>query len=208
MDILTGSNVLVVAAHCDDVEISCVGWLAQTRPLARHALMLVGEFDSDRRFISEANLDMCGVVSHYGRESDCTMTVNRGAVALLDSIIRDNAIDTIVTHTRHDSHQDHRTTADIVAAAIRRKRIGLIEMDSCSATPDFAPNLCIALTPEAWRVKQSLCSRYASLAGPYVQPDWLLRWHTDRHAQIRGIECCERYRVVQLWHGGFNGLAV
>lgn len=113
-------NVLFVAAHCDDLEICCGGFINELiiQGVKVHTLILTG--NSHRVMESSDGLNVLGVTSQlYGDFLENELLVTGETVTFIDNIVKNNDIDTIVTHNETDSHQDHRNCAQICMATGR-----------------------------------------------------------------------------------------
>jgi len=193
MALLTNKRSLIVAAHCDDVELSCGGTLLATPARRAYALVLVGGKCKHRRRICEANLENLGVVAVYMDQPDCAVPVSAATVARIEEAIDEAGAEVVITHASDDTHQDHRAVRAMAETALRRRPISLVEMDSPSVTPTWQPNCWQPIDADA---KERLLDPYR----PHVGED-LIRWWgcPDSVASVRGVPACERYRIVQWW---------
>jgi LmbE family N-acetylglucosaminyl deacetylase len=81
---------------------------------------------------------------HWGGFTDCAVPAGRDAIAVIESLIRAEHIDTIYTHTPRDSHQDHRATALATVAAGRRAQRILMYESPTSTTFEPAIHIDVA----------------------------------------------------------------
>lgn len=157
----TGLNtVLCLGAHCDDIEIGCGGTilrLIQDYPqLAVHWVV----FSSNPQRATEARKSAEIFLKHAGGQSIVIKEFRNGYFPAVSTEIKDyfeelkSAIqpDVILTHCRHDLHQDHRTLSELTWNTFRNHLI--LEYEIPKYDGDLGtPNLYMPLTENQWRSK-------------------------------------------------------
>jgi LmbE family N-acetylglucosaminyl deacetylase len=120
-------RVLAVGAHPDDIELGCGGALLAHRRAGHEVALLVmttGEQgpQAARSRIAEQEdaAAILGATLHWGGFDDGAVPETREAVARVQEIIEGMRADVVYGHCARDTHQDHRATANVTAAATRR----------------------------------------------------------------------------------------
>lgn len=185
-------TVMLLGAHCDDIEIGCggtVALLARRLPHARFVWVTLSADDERERETRVAAQHLLEGVDeteilverfpgsyfpHCGRElKDYVEALKRFEP------------DLVLTHCRHDLHQDHRITNELAWNTFRRHAI--LEYEIPKFDGDLgAPNAFVPLTSTAMDQKCELLMR--------CFPSQHSRtWFTPETfrglARIRGIEC-------------------
>jgi len=126
-------NVLAIGAHADDVEIGCGGTLALHVKKGDDVYVVVmaessyTNYDGTVLRSSEEaeieEMDAANIIGfkliNLGFETK-NVPYSSESIESINSIIDQYKIDVIYTHWYHDTHQDHRRTAQSVLSAGRR----------------------------------------------------------------------------------------
>jgi LmbE family N-acetylglucosaminyl deacetylase len=208
-------RILAMGAHPDDIELEAGGTLLKWA-LSGHEIYLLA-------FSSGAYTDLSGK-TYQAKERKTEMekaskllnvkkVINLGykdteipsdgkAIREIDGIITDLNPDIIISHHPFDSHQDHRTVAEIMFTVARRGRVGTAL--SCAPLP-YRPNV-FAFRPQYFSDITSTIERkldairlYKSQYKKYDSELWIERiramatfwgWAID----VRYAECFEILR--------------
>ncbi|MFN3685685.1 PIG-L deacetylase family protein [Salinarimonas sp.] len=187
-------SLLFVGAHPDDIEIGA-GDLARAACAAEldvHVAILTRERDpsSAARRSAEAK----AALRHLGvapdrileapfpdgdlRVTSSTVSYLRGALTALGC-----DPDVVVTHTRSDSHQDHRAAYDLVLSTFRGKTILGMPIRYSFLPSDFQPRLIRPV--ECEDAKAIAIDRHASqIACGRIRPDEVSRFDEELGEQI------------------------
>ena len=185
-------RILLIGAHCDDIEIGCGGTvlsLAARYPRAHFEWVTLS---SDAERAAETRAAASRLLQGA---ADCTVHVEefRGSYfphcgeALKDHFegLKDCRPDLVLTHARHDLHQDHRIVNELTWNTFRNHAI--LEYEIPKFDGDLGvPNVYVPLTRAQLQIKcDTLMECFASQrARQWFTPD------TFRGlARIRGIEC-------------------
>ena len=134
-DVGPSGQVLLLGAHCDDIEIGCGATLVElvTRwpELDIHAVI----FCSDDRREKETRQSLATLLGaksrvtiHFGRLRDSYLPYQPvEAKEYLVSRVSLLKPSLVFTHNRHDLHQDHRFVAELTYQALRESLI--LEME-------------------------------------------------------------------------------
>lgn len=197
-------QVLCLGAHCDDIEIGCGGtlltlleqnpglevtWVVFTSTQERKLEAIEGA----KRFTSRAGrLDLRifdlrdGFLPHSGTE----------VKELFEQIKQDVTPDLILTHYRHDLHQDHRLINELTWNTFRNHLV--LEYEIPKWDGDLGvPNAYVAIPESTGRQKIQLLEEvYLSQR----DKNWFtadLFWSLLR---IRGMECNSSSQIAEAFH--------
>ena len=148
-------NILAVAAHPDDLEFSCFGFLLKQQKNGSNIHAYVASPDSEEKNffdkrIEETN-DSFGLINNsniFIRNKN--KIFDNDYVEIADSIrqiILDNNIDLVLVHSKDDTHQEHRLMHDIVMTATRRLPLNILGYRSPS-TENFNGKFIIDIKDE------------------------------------------------------------
>ena len=197
-------SVLVLGAHCDDIEIGCGATLARlssSRPSLR-VLWVTFSADVEReaetrnaaKRILQATQDNTIRVERFresyfpecfGALKDCFETLKAFKPSL------------VFTHARNDLHQDHRVINELTWNAFRDHRI--LEYEIPKFDGDLGvPNVYVPLT------RSELDAKCAMLSDSFPSQH-LRRWFTretfEALARLRGIECNAPAGYAEAFYG-------
>jgi LmbE family N-acetylglucosaminyl deacetylase len=185
-------RLLCLGAHCDDIEIGCGGTIlklaASKRKIEVHWIV----FCSDRQREQEAsqsaklfleNVSDSRVVIHgYG---DGFLPYSGGEVKeRFEQLKGEFSPDLILTHYRHDLHQDHRLISELTLNTFRNHMI--LEYEIPKYDGDFgSPNLFVPLDPSVCRRKiDTILSIFQSQSDKH----WFSRELFSAVLRLRGME--------------------
>ncbi len=192
-DAITGNQVLVLGAHCDDIEIGCGATLvdlAERSPdLKFHAII----FCSDPEREKECRK---GLRTLLGEKADLTMDfggLRDGFLPYRAEEAKQFLIDKatglspslIFTHSYNDLHQDHRFVCEITWQVLRDGL--LLEMEIPKYDGDLGrPNVYFPLSQQAVEKKIStLMTCYPS----QLTKQWFKDETFEAMLRLRGVEC-------------------
>jgi LmbE family N-acetylglucosaminyl deacetylase len=196
---MTDRRVLAVGAHPDDLTLGCYGTLAK---LAEHnevcGLILSGAGTKQAQEAHDALEGVCPMLALRDLPPTEFPSRNR-EVAIIDTLISEFEIDTIIGHAPWDHHQDHVTTWRMILAASRRRPVSILGFHAISATPDFPANLAVDITDQ-WEAKLAATRCHKSQCHkPYFAPGYLEAWHHDKRATAAGLRLVELFHIFQEW---------
>ena len=185
-------TILLLGAHCDDIEIGCGGTvmqLAQKHPGARFVWVTLssdGERAAETR--RAATLVLGGVKQPVVRvETFRGSYFPHCGLELKDyfETLKQYRPDLILTHYRDDLHQDHRVTNELTWNTFRDHLI--LEYEIPKYDGDMGrPNTFVALTrSELKRKVDIVIDCFPSQA----THQWFTRETFEGIARLRGIEC-------------------
>jgi LmbE family N-acetylglucosaminyl deacetylase len=118
--------MLAIGAHPDDVELGCGGSISVASSLGVKVIAVYltkGEKSGNpeiRREESLHALKLLGVTEvHFGNFPDTEIPSSSKVINFLENFCRKENVDTVLTHTINDSHQDHRQVGFLSLSAFR-----------------------------------------------------------------------------------------
>lgn len=177
------NRILVIGAHPDDVEYSCLGFLLKQKALGSNIYAYVASLGGlndassglQRKLESDAALDLNGFEKFY--------TLNNNfdyfeIEAEIRNLVLKFEIDCVVVHSPLDTHQDHRLIHDITMSATRRLGLSLILYRSVSTTREFLPNLQVGVDEFIDRKMETLLLHKSQQTKIYMQKNMIESFHT------------------------------
>ncbi len=191
-------RVLAIGCHADDLEIGCGGtmltWLASVPGIEVDWVVLAasGERADEARASAESFLaDGIGRVEIHGFRDGFLPYVGGEVKALFEELKSRVEPDLILTHTRHDLHQDHRLACELTWNTFRNHLI--LEYEVPKVDGDIGnPNVYVPLSAAtATRKVELLEQHFTSQAGKH----WFDRDTFLGLMRVRGMEAVapERY---------------
>ncbi len=155
-----GVRILLLGAHCDDIEIGCGGTILKL--LSRHEQLEVDwvVFSSDAERESEARTSAAAFLTSAKRQNVVIENFRDGFFPYIGADIKDYfellkrelEPDVIFTHCRTDRHQDHRVISDLTWNTFRNHLI--LEYEVPKYDGDLGrPNCYVSFGEEICRQK-------------------------------------------------------
>jgi LmbE family N-acetylglucosaminyl deacetylase len=203
----TGSReptILLLGAHCDDIEIGCGGTLLQLvrqRPAAR-LVWVTFSADDEREAETRA---AAALLLAGARDPVVRVERFRGSYfphegsALKDCFesLKAYAPDCIVTHHRHDLHQDHRVVNELTWNTFRNHVV--LEYEIPKFDGDLGqPNVYVPLTKAQLARK---CEILMECFPSQRARAWFSPATFEAMARIRGIECNAPEGYAEAFYG-------
>jgi len=197
-------SILVLGAHCDDIEIGCAGALCQLVARHPHARILWVTLSSDETRKAETR-DAARRILRGATKSEVRVETFRGSyfpdcVAELKDYFEDLKQvrpDLIFTHYRADLHQDHRVTNELTWNTFRDHRI--LEYEIPKFDGDIGvPNVFVPLTEAQMKAK---CDMLLDCFPSQSSRKWFTRSTFEALARLRGIECNAPEGYAEAFHG-------
>jgi LmbE family N-acetylglucosaminyl deacetylase len=189
-------RVLAIGCHADDIEIGCGGTLlalTRSRP-ALHVTWVVlaasGPRAEEARESASAFLaDATNTDVRLLEFRESFLPYIGGDVKEAFETLKDVEPDLILTHTRHDLHQDHRLACELTWNTFRNHLI--LEYEIPKFDGDIGvPNVFVPLEDELVDAKVELIGQhFQSQIGKHWFDEELLR----ALMRLRGMECATRH---------------
>ena len=196
--------ILLLGAHCDDIEIGCGGTvmqLARRYPKARFVWVTLS---SDPERAAETRAAAARLLAD-AREHEVRIESFRGSYfpscidGLKDYFEELKAIkpDLILTHFRNDLHQDHRVTNELTWNTFRDHLI--LEYEIPKFDGDLGvPNVFFPLTRAQLQRK---CDIVTECFPSQAKRTWFSRDTFEAIARLRGIECNAPEGFAEAFYG-------
>jgi LmbE family N-acetylglucosaminyl deacetylase len=195
---------LLIGAHCDDIEIGCGG--AVLRLVSRYpgARFVWVTLSSDALRAAETRA-AAGRLLAGAAESVVLVEAFKGSYfphcgpALKDyfETLKAYQPDLILTHCRHDLHQDHRVTNELSWNTFRDHTI--LEYEIPKFDGDLGtPNVFFPLSHAEMNAK---CDVLLECFPSQLQRQWFTRSTFEALARLRGIECNAPDGYAEAFYG-------
>ena len=200
----TGTRVLAVGAHPDDVEIGVGATLAAHAAAGDQLTILtmsggsVGGAPSVRQAEAAAAAAVVGARLVHLDFPDTRLVPAEGMITAIEDVVREVDPDRIYTHGPHDRHQDHRAVHEAVVVAARQVP-NLWCFQSPSSTVEFAPSRFVGVDGFV-ETKLRMLGAYVSQAHrEYMQPDVVRATarYWGRFSPARDVEPLETVRASE-----------
>jgi LmbE family N-acetylglucosaminyl deacetylase len=197
-------TILCLGAHCDDIEIGCGGTIM--RLLAEHPGSSVHwvALASNPTREAEARAAAAELLGGAERAQVTIKAFRDGYFPFEGAAVKDffeetkRAVrpDLILTHHRHDRHQDHRLVAELTWNTFRDHLIAEYEIPKYEGDLG-APNVYVPLTEAVARRKIDVILRsFKTQAGR----GWFRAETFEAVMRLRGIECNAPEGLAEAFH--------
>jgi LmbE family N-acetylglucosaminyl deacetylase len=192
-------RLLCLGAHCDDIEIGCGGTILKLSTARRGIDVHWVVFSSDERrkqeALKSAEVFLCDIVTKkvaiHSLRDGFFPYIGGDLKEQFEQLKAEISPDLILTHYRHDLHQDHRLVSELTWNTFRNHFI--LEYEIPKYDGDFgSPNLFVPLD-------ESICSRKIDAILDAYQSQrekhWFSRELFSAVLRLRGMEAnaCSGY---------------
>ena len=196
-------SLVVLGAHSDDVEIGCGGTLLQLANAGiglRVTWVVLSASDAraeEARASAAAFLPGVELDVRVGAFRDAFFPHEPGVKEFVEALKADVAPDLVLTHTRHDLHQDHRVVCELAWNTFRDHLV--LEYEIPKYDGDLgSPNVFVPLAEEHVRRKAQLLIEHF---GSQRDKHWFTEDLFLSLARIRGVECRSPTGYAEGFHG-------
>ena len=200
-----GKRILAIGAHPDDIEYGCFGTLYRYR-LETEIYCYIATNGGLNDETSNGLRLAHSVDALSALEPKCVYERNGIGISLddyayvardLERIIKHRQIDLILTHTKHDTHQDHRIMFEITLSAARRLPITILVYAPLSSTPQFQPTVFVDVF-SCFHAKQTALNYHTTQYNKsYMKTAFLKAYHSDSFAFLHGFPTVERFELIR-----------
>ncbi|MCC6346588.1 MAG: PIG-L family deacetylase [Nitrospirales bacterium] len=212
---LSFGKILALAAHLDDIELGCAGFLSKFRRSSEiNLLALSRERRNSRGEIQEVRdlSEAYRAVRHMGLKKSSLLVENiptqlfdSHTQAIREILLHYNEVlqpDLVLTPSKNDIHQDHRVLCEQAEKVF--KRVSLLGYEIVNSSFTFLPNLFVEISGNDMARKVAAVSCYKSQMSPSnTTGDYFSKQVIEATAVSRGIkigvpyaEAFEVYRFV------------
>jgi LmbE family N-acetylglucosaminyl deacetylase len=197
-------RILCLGAHCDDIEIGCGGTLLRLLAERPGSTVTWVALASNPQREKEARGSAEGFLDGAAGKEVIVKQFRDGYFPFQGIEIKDFFEATkagvrpelVLTHHRHDRHQDHRLVAELTWNTFRDHVICEYEIPKYEGDLGL-PNLYVPLTEETARRKIALILRYFPSQG---SRRWFKAENFEAIMRIRGIECNAPDGFAEAFH--------
>ena len=185
-------RILCVGAHCDDIEIGCGGTIlklaATGRRIQVHWVVFSSDEERKQEALRSAAAFLCGVpnqkVTIHGLRNSFFPYIGADLKERFEQLKTQISPDLILTHYRHDLHQDHRLVSELTWNTFRNHFV--LEYEIPKYDGDLgSPNVFVSLDEPTCRRKiDTILEMYPSQSGKH----WFSRDLFLSILRIRGME--------------------
>lgn len=197
-------KILCLGAHCDDIEIGCGGTVLRLAAMNPRAEFLWVVFASNEKRKAEAKACAETFLAGAGRKDIRIFDFRDGFLPYSGALVKekfeelkkDFNPDLILTHYRHDLHQDHRQINELTWNTWRDHFI--LEYEIPKYDGDLGiPNFFVSLDKELCDSKiDNLMKGYPTQAGR----QWFMEDTFRALLRLRGMEANSPTRFAEAFH--------
>jgi LmbE family N-acetylglucosaminyl deacetylase len=200
--VLKSDAVIAVGSHPDDIELGCGGTMARLASNGKKVVAVFvtkGEKSGDpqiRMLESRQAMSILGVNEvHFGPFPDTEIPNNHEVVAFLEEIVAKYNAQTVLTHSIHDSHQDHRQIGWISMSAFRNIT-RLLAYESPRSTAGFSPSYYIDVTRFVDKKWAALKCHKTQQSKKYLTYESMVNLASFRGSQAN-VKSAEAFEVIR-----------
>jgi LmbE family N-acetylglucosaminyl deacetylase len=203
--VLRSNVVLAVGAHPDDIELGCGGVI---RSAAANGKRVVAVFLTKgeksgapeiRVKESKAALEVLGVKEvYFGDFPDAQIPCGAKGVDFLEEIFNYCKAETVLTHTVHDIHQDHRQVGWLSLSAFRNAS-KVLAYETPRATGEFQPTYYVDISRYVKDKWEALQCHLTQKEKRYLAYESMINLSSFRGSQacLQAAEAFEVLRYVE-----------
>jgi LmbE family N-acetylglucosaminyl deacetylase len=197
-------KVLIIGAHCDDIEIGCGGTVINLIKCAPHTEIWWVVCSSDKQRAKEAKEAASRFLSGSAKAHVHVESFRNGYFPFVGDAIKDFFEelkgevdpDLVLTHYRHDRHQDHRTVSDLTWNTFRDHLI--LEYEIPKYDGDIGqPNAFVPIDRE---VRDAKVRYIMDCYGSQRARQWFTPETFHALMRLRGIECNSPSGYAEAFH--------
>jgi LmbE family N-acetylglucosaminyl deacetylase len=180
---LNFKDILVVGAHPDDIEYSCLGFLLHQKELGARITAFIASSGSindntsgiERIQESHKSLEFNGIEQFYSNVGNFDYVQTEAEIR---DLISSNSFDCVLVHDPRDSHQEHRIIYEITFSAIRRLNLSFIRYRSVSTTQEFIGNYRVGIDKFFKQKIETLQFHSSQQSKSYMSVNSIENFHT------------------------------
>lgn len=200
-----GKRVLILGAHPDDIELGCGALIHQI--VNQTEILCVTLSDNqknpdlkdvrDEHFRSMAILGVSKEMIIFGPFTTRVFPdARQDILEYFLNLRRDFQPDLILTHSKHDVHQDHNTMTDEALRAYRG--ITVLGFDVVRSSYGFFPHFLVEVSEEDVNKKIEALAEYTTYQDRYYFNSELTRSIMIRHGALAEIPYAEGFDILRI----------
>jgi LmbE family N-acetylglucosaminyl deacetylase len=200
-------RILAIGAHPDDIEYGCFGFLASKMKNAEIYCFIAtlgskGDPSTGpvRALESKKALSLLKPKEiFFSKNNDFNSSNYENCANELFKYINTVKPDLILTHSPHDTHQEHRLVYDLTMTASRRTKASILRYGILSNTLKFSPTFFKDISNQ-YALKLKALSQHKSQKNKYyMSKEYLKIFHQNQYVTLNQIELSESYEVERLF---------
>ncbi len=200
--VLTSKLILAIGAHPDDIELGCGGSINSLSSQGGRVVALFlskGEKSGNpeqRVKESKTALSILGIEDvFFGDFPDTEIPDSHRAIAFIESYIEKYNPDTVLTHTIHDTHQDHRQVGWLSLSASRNVP-RLLAYETPRVTSGFLPSYFVDISDCVERKWIALQCHKSQKDKRYLAYESMVRLSSFRGNMVN-LPAAEAFEVIR-----------
>lgn len=203
---MRSESILVVAAHPDDAELGVGASASKWVEAGKVVTFLIitagtsGPGEVSRRVSEQQHAAaVLGVDLRWGDLPDGSVAQHeRDAILVIERLIKELDIDTVLVHDPNDTHQDHRAVSNAAIGATRR--LGRVLFYESPSTVNFAPDIFNTVEDHHLHTKAKALNCHSSQVenSAMVDEDAMFAQARYRGFQSRSSKYAEGFKAVRL----------
>lgn len=202
MSWVMSERILAIGAHPDDVEFGCSGMLQNKED--SHIIVLsrggAGGFAKDRVQEAKNAAKILGAKVDIFSLPDTSIGMVEAA-EYIEFYISTLKPDTVLTMSKEDTHQDHRTVYEATKIATRNSSCTILSYVTPSSAQDFHPTWFLPLNEEEMSIKLSAIACHCSQRDRSYLSEKYIKGMARYWAMVTRskYEYVEPYRLIRYW---------
>jgi LmbE family N-acetylglucosaminyl deacetylase len=191
-----------VGAHPDDIELGCGGTIRAATAAGKRVVAVFltrGEKSGDpfqRRLESTKAMSVLGVDEvYFGEFPDSEIPNSSKVIDFLEDFYKKEKPETVLTHTMHDLHQDHRQVAWHSLSAFRSVS-RLLAYESPRVTGSFNPAYFVDISGHVAYKFEALKCHLTQKQKRYLAYESMVNLSSFRGSQV-GLGAAEAFEVIR-----------
>lgn len=201
------NRILAIGAHPDDIEYGCFGFLASHMKNADIFCYVctsgsAGDLTSgDHRILEskEALALLKPTTTLFAKNKGIHITEYEKISNELYNFIQIAKPDLILTHSPHDTHQEHRLLYDITMTAARRSKASILKYGILSNTLNYHPQVFKDISAEYALKRKALDLHKSQSKKYYMSDEYLKIFHQNQYVNLNEIKLSESFEIERLF---------
>ncbi len=200
--VLKSEVILAVGAHPDDIELGCGGTISAASKLGKRVIAVFlskGEQSGNPEIRPKESIEALSLLGvkevYFGDFPDSEIPCTRQAIDFLEAFFVANKPDTVLTHTVHDIHQDHRQVGWLSVSAFRNAP-RLLAYETPRVTQAFSPTYVVDITNCVGDKWLALKCHFSQKTKRYITYESMVNLASFRGSQ-GSLPAAEAFEVVR-----------
>jgi len=180
----TNKNILAIGAHPDDIEYAVMGALMKSSNCQIYCYIATMGGENDKTAGRQRTMESEKALALVQPE-DIFWAPRIGLhpsgypefVEIIESFIVTKKINLVLTHSKHDTHQDHRLLHNITMTALRNSQASVLFYNALSKDAGFNPNFFVDITDVFDKKLEALAFHESQKDKYYMQKPFIKAWH-------------------------------